>query len=191
MGPEQNSRETSGGQDPAAGARAGAPVRSDRGPRAASAEIAVAGRGCFGGLRGSDGTARRVRPLRGPSAHRHGRFRDGLSRPRYTFAPARGHQGPSRRPRHAAGAGRALSAGGPPARTAEPRRHRGDPRCWQARGAGLHRFRLPRGSGPRGVAATQRPELAGGGPHRGRRGRCAGTRRTHGSPSTATSSRRT
>ena len=73
-----------------------------------------------------------------------------------------------------AGAGRRIGpAGGAAARPAASPRHRGGPRRGHARGAGLHRLRLPRRPRPRPVAARPPPGLAGGGPDRGRRGRRA------------------
>ena len=62
-------------------------------------------------------------------------------------------------------------SGGAAARPAASPRHRGGPRRGRARGAGLHRLRLPRRPRPRPVAARPPPGLAGGGPDRGRRGR--------------------
>ena len=67
-------------------------------------------------------------------------------------------------------------AGGAAARPAASPRHRGGPRRGRARGAGLHRLRLPRRPRPRPVAAGPPPGLAGGGPDRGRRGRRPGPR---------------
>ena len=76
---------------------------------------------------GRPGSSRRLRPLPGAARLGSRGLRSGLPLPGHAARPARGRQGPPRRPRRVASRGGAISPGSPQARAAQPSRHRDGP----------------------------------------------------------------